>query len=224
MHRTLLRNIRARPRLLAALAVGVVFYWIVPLATDLSTRLLMAWNIAASAFVVMAISAMIRSTHDVMKERAQSTDEGRFAVLALSMAAATVSLAAIVVELSRIKGPANSDIHFYVGLSVLTIFVSWSFIQIIFTEQYAHEYYIERDGQARPQGQSSQGLAFPSESKPDYIDFLYFTVTIGVANQTADVAIRSRPMRVLVLIHSVISYFFNATILALGINIVSSIL
>ena len=70
---------------------------------------------------------------------------------------------------------------------------------------------------------SREGSDFPI-SPPDYLDFLYFTVTIGVANQTADIAIRSRPMRILVLIHSVISYFFNATILALSINIVSSLL
>lgn len=105
-----------------------------------------------------------------------------------------------------------------------TIFVSWSFIQVIFTEHYAHEYYMQNDGGRRVLDEKGSGLDFPGEPKPDYIDFLYFTVTIGVANQTADIAIRSRPMRILVLIHSVISYFFNATILALSINIVSSIL
>jgi uncharacterized membrane protein len=102
--------------------------------------------------------------------------------------------------------------------------VSWSFIQIIFTEHYAHEYYMETSDGRRKRNARGFGLSFPEEASPNYIDFLYFTVTIGVANQTADIAIVSRPMRILVLMHSVISYFFNATILALSINIVSSIL
>jgi uncharacterized membrane protein len=218
------RHVKARPRLSTCVLIGIVFYFIFPLAQDTSTRLLIAWNIAASCFLVVMIIMMLRSDDADMQRQAQQTDEGRFAVLLMSMIAAIASLAAIVVELSRIKSAGGSDAVFYIGLSVATIFVSWSFIQVIFTEHYAHEYYMRTvDGRRKRNAQGS-GLDFPGQSKPDYIDFLYFTVTIGVANQTADVAIRSRPMRILVLIHSVISYFFNATILALSINIVSSIL
>jgi uncharacterized membrane protein len=220
----MLGHIKARPRLFAAIAIGIVFYCIFPLARDTSTRLLMAWNIAAIFFVVMMIILMIRSDDADMKRHAQKTDEGRFAVLFMSMIAALASLGAIVVELSRIKDASGSDAAFYIGLSVTTIFVSWSFIQVIFTEHYAHEYYMQTAAGRRKRNDEGSGLDFPGERKPDYVDFLYFTITIGVANQTADIAVHSRPMRILVLIHSVISYFFNATILALSINIVSSIL
>jgi len=218
----ILRYVAARPRLFIAIVIGILFYFVFPLARDTSTRLLMAWNIAIGCFLVMAFIVMVRSDDEDMQRHAQKTDEGRFAVLLSAMIAAAVSLAAIVIELSRIK--QADDAGFYVGLSVVTIFVSWAFIQVIFTEHYAHEYYMQTDGGKRRRNEEGAGLSFPGERKPDYIDFLYFTVTIGVANQTADVAIRSRPMRVLVLVHSVISYFFNATILALSINIVSSIL
>jgi uncharacterized membrane protein len=213
-----------RPRLFSSILIGIVFYFIFPLARDASTRLLLAWDIAAGCFLVMMAVLMIRSNDADMRRHAQETDEGRFAVLVMSLIAGMASLAAIVVELSRIKDASSSDATFYIGLSVATIFISWSFIQVIFTEHYAHEYYMQTVGGRRKRNEQGSGLAFPGESKPDYIDFLYFTVTIGVANQTADVATRSRPMRILVLIHSVISYFFNATILALSINIVSSIL
>jgi uncharacterized membrane protein len=218
------RYIWGRPRLFSSVVIGIIFYFVVPLARDTSTRLLIAWNIAAVFFLVMMVALMIRSDDEDMQRHAQQTDEGRFAVLFLSLIAAIASLASVVVELSRVKDAQGSDFVFYIGLSVTTIFVSWSFIQIIFTEHYAHEYYMKTDGGRRKRNEQGSGLAFPGEIKPDYIDFLYFTVTIGVANQTADIAIRSRPMRILVLIHSVISYFFNATILALSINIVSSLL
>jgi uncharacterized membrane protein len=218
------RYILGRPRLFSAVLIGIVFYFIFPLARETSTRLLLAWDIGAGCFLVMIIVLMIRSDDADMQRHAQETDEGRFAVLFSSLIAAMVSLAAIVVELSRVKDAHGNDFIFYIGLSVATIFISWSFIQVIFTEHYAHEYYMMTDGGRRKRNAEGSGLVFPGESKPDYIDFLYFTVTIGVANQTADVATGSRAMRVLVLIHSVISYFFNATILALSINIVSSLL
>jgi uncharacterized membrane protein len=201
----------------------VVFYFTFPFAHDVSTRLLMARNIAAGAFLVMMIALMIKSDDADMQRHAQQTDEGRSLVLISSMIAAVASLAAIVVELSRVRNAVGGDFVFYIGLSVTTIFVSWSFIQVIFTEHYAHEFYMLASG-GRKNGEHGPGLDFPGERKPDYIDFLYFTVTIGVANQTADVTIHSRTLRILVLVHSVISYFFNATILALSINIVSSLL
>jgi len=220
----MLRYVRARPRLFTAAAIGIVIYFLFPLARDTSTRLLISWNLAAIFFVVTMLVLMIRSDSADMKRRAQQTDEGRFAVLFLSMIAAVASLVAIVIELSQIKNASGSDAAFYIGLSVSTIFLSWSFIQVIFTEHYAHEYYMQTEGNRRKRNEEGSGLDFPGERKPDYVDFLYFTITIGVANQTADISIHSRPMRILVLIHSVISYFFNATILALSINIVSSIL
>jgi uncharacterized membrane protein len=70
-------------------------------------------------------------------------------------------------------------------------------------------------------------LVFPEPDKafrPDYADFLYFSFTIAVATQTADVAISTRPMRRLVLLQAVLSFVFNTTILALTINIAASLL
>lgn len=218
------RHVKARPRLFTSFVIGLAVYFLAPLTRDVSTRLLISWNIAAGCFLVVMIIMMLRSSGEDMQRRAQQTDEGRFAVLFTSVIAAVASLATIVVELARIKDVGSNGAMFYIVLSVVTIMVSWSFIQIIFTEHYAHEYYMETSDGHRKRNAKGFGLDFPGERTPDYIDFLYFTVTIGVANQTADIAILSRPMRILVLIHSVISYFFNATILALSINIVSSIL
>jgi uncharacterized membrane protein len=115
-----------------------------------------------------------------------------------------------------------------VGLSIATILTSWSFVHVIFTEHYAHNFYFLDgpidDDSDDIETRKKKGLHFPGQPWPDYVDFLYFSVTIGVANQTADTEVVSRRMRVLVLIHSVISYFFNTIILALTINIAASML
>lgn len=68
------------------------------------------------------------------------------------------------------------------------------------------------------------GLKFPDNpQEPVFWDFLYFSFTIGVAAQTADVSVTSMPMRRLVLLHSAVSFFFNTTILALAVNVGASI-
>ncbi|UVC07653.1 DUF1345 domain-containing protein [Rhizobium sp. TH2] len=218
------RHFMARPKLMVAVVFGVVVYWLFPArGLDIATRALIAWNAAIVLLLVLAGIAMRRATGESMRKHAQELDEGHYTVLIMAFVAATASLAAIVFELINLRDRSGGDAGLYIGLSGLTILTAWSFIHVIFTEHYAHEFYVDRDLKTADI-QESQGLKFPGTREPDYLDFLYFTFTIGVANQTADIAIESRAMRVLVLIHSIISYFFNTIILALTINIAASLL
>ena len=217
------RHFMARPKLMVAIGFGILVYWLVPVhGLDIATRALIAWNAAIVLFLVHAGIAMRRATGESMRKHAQELDEGQHTVLVMAIVAGLASLAAIIFEIINIRDHPDAA-ALYVILSGLTILTAWSFIHIIFTEHYAHEFYVDRDRKAADI-QESQGLRFPGTKEPDYLDFLYFTFTIGVANQTADIAIESRAMRVLVLIHSIISYFFNTIILALTINIAASLL
>jgi uncharacterized membrane protein len=72
---------------------------------------------------------------------------------------------------------------------------------------------------------NSRPLKFPDdESRPDYWDFLYFSFTIAVALQTADVSIMSRSMRKIVLAQSILSFLFNMVIIGSSINVFASLI
>ena len=58
----------------------------------------------------------------------------------------------------------------------------------MFALHYAHLYYRD-DWQ---QTQQSPPWEFPSKKSPDYIDFIYFSLGIGMTSQVADVQISSR--------------------------------
>lgn len=224
-----LRHVLVRIRLFGCAVLGMATYFLLPTSLDGATRLLIGWNLATTLFLVLAGVMMARATHESTRKRARELDEGRHMVLVLAMAAALSSLAAIVFELFKLQSAPPDIAALHVGLSVATIITSWSFVHVIFTEHYAHGFYLalgdgEDEGDDREAGATRRGLHFPGQPWPDYLDFLYFSFTIGVANQTADVAIVSRGMRFLVLIHSVISYFFNTIILALTINIAASMI
>ena len=87
----------------------------------------------------------------------------------------------------------------------------------LFAVHYAHDYYCApADGKP---------LRFPDDiEKPTYWDFLYFSFTIAVASQTADIAVMSSDARRLVLLQSVLSFLFNTSILGLKINIAAGLL
>ena len=91
----------------------------------------------------------------------------------------------------------------------------------MFALHYAHLYYQNRNNQDSNQ---TAPLGFPSEEMPDYVDFVYFSLGIGMTSQVADVPINSRLLRRFALIHQVLTFFFNTLILALGINILASLI
>ncbi len=216
----LVRQMLVRPRLYLSMVLGgLVYAWLpATLASRETTRLLLAWNAGALLYLLLAAVMIRRATPAGMQARALREDEGRLVVLAGVILATLACLAAIVLELVGVQQAEASLRVARLGLSALTIATSWAFIHLMFALHYAHDYY--RDRAAGGGG----GLQFPDEGQPDYLDFVYFAAVIGTSGQTADVSLTSRPMRRLGLLHCVLAYAFNTTLLALTINIASGLL
>jgi uncharacterized membrane protein len=215
----LARIIMARPRLFACIVLGVATALAVPdsLAAHPITRCIIGWNLGALVYLVLTLHMMFFSTHERMRERAVQHDDGRVLILMMVVVAAVTSLAAIVGELAMAKGLQPGERYLHVALAVATLLSSWAFTQVTMSTHYAHDFY------AALQRHEPGGLAFPDEPAPDYADFLYFSCIIGTSGQTADVSFTSRAMRRTGLLHCVLAFFFNATLLALTINIASSL-
>ena len=73
---------------------------------------------------------------------------------------------------------------------------------------------------AKPDG----GLLFPGAHPPDYWDFAYFALVLGMTFQVSDVQIASRKFRRLALLHGFLGFLFNTVILALSVNVAASLL
>ena len=208
------RIVHARPRLFISGAVAVVVMALLAVAAPwrLPTRLLVGWDIGIALYLVLAFHMMVTSTIDRIRRRAAEQDEGQAVILILTVAAAMASLAAIFALLSTSARTERPVLP--VVLATVTILLSWAFIHTIFALHYAHEFYDETAG---------GGLAFPGDEKePDYWDFVYFSFVIGMTSQVSDVGITSRQIRRTAAAHGVISFFFNAALLALTINLAAS--
>ena len=123
---------------------------------------------------------------------------------------AFASIAAIVLELGTHRGVGE------LSLAITTIALSWAAVHTTFALHYAHDYYRH----TKP-----GGLQFPSGEErdhADYWDFVYFSFVIGMTSQVSDVAIVSKSMRRMVAAHGIISFVFNAALLALTVNIAAS--
>jgi uncharacterized membrane protein len=208
----LLRIVRIRPRLFVSLGIGLLVTAALTVFTDwrTATRLLVGWDIWVGLYLALVAHVMAGADIARIRARAAVEDEGQFAILVLTVVAALASLGAIFSELGI--GTGRRPAH--VALAALTILLSWAFIHTIFALHYAHEFYDEDIG---------GGLAFPGgETEPDYWDFVYFSFVIGMTSQVSDVGVTHKEIRRTVAAHGVVSFVFNAALLALTVNIAAS--
>jgi hypothetical protein len=200
------------------LGLGTAYWLPLDLARHGVTRSIVGWNVGALVYLLMTLKMMFWSSHERMRVRALRQDEGNTVILVLVVLAALMCLGAIVMELGVVKDLRGELRYTHMVLAGLTIATCWAFTQVMFALHYAHDYY------ARVIRGEPGGLAFPGGEAPDYGDFLYFACVIGTSAQTADVGFTCRQMRRTGLVHCVLAFFFNTTLLALTINIASSLL
>ncbi|HEY3695899.1 DUF1345 domain-containing protein [Phenylobacterium sp.] len=214
-----------RPRLSVALTFGIaVWTWCAYGPYDLrwSTCAVLAWNVVCLAFIALVVPEMVDRDRRQIRAKAATQDEGRGFILGLVIAATVVSLAAIAGELSLARGGHGWEKGARVVLAAATVAASWTMVQFIFALHYAHEYYApdEAAGGEAVVG----GLMFPGDEDPDYWDFVHFSVVIGVACQTADVAFTSKALRRIGTVHGVVAFTFNTVVVALTINLLAALL
>jgi uncharacterized membrane protein len=204
------RVVRARPRLFIAAALAAALSLVLPAQWRVSTRVLVGWDVAVAFYVVGAFILMAGADVARIRRRAAILDEGRLAILVVVVGAAVASLGGIVAQLGGERAAAH------LALATVTILLSWTLVHVIFALHYAHEFYAEK-----PRG---GGLTFPGGEEPDYWDFLYFSLVIGMTSQVSDVAVTGRTIRRTVAAHGVVSFLFNAALIALTVNIAASAL
>ncbi|HCW5820209.1 TPA: DUF1345 domain-containing protein, partial [Acinetobacter baumannii] len=183
-----------------------------------STILLASWNGSISLYLLHVWKLMRSADHSQMQQQAKKQDESKWVIMLIVLLAITMSLVAILVQLSQLPSGHYEKLG-HVALALLTIISAWLFMHTVFALHYAHDFYM-----ALSRNEENGGLDFPGTEHPTYPDFLYFSYIIGTSAQTADVSITNKHMRLLNLFHAVLSFGFNTTILAICINVAAGFL
>lgn len=171
--------------------------------------LLIAFNVGVLVYLTLMVYMFSKATTSSMRNRAQIQEEGKWTVLGASLFVAVAVLGALSSDLHAAKVKSVADI----ALASSTIFFSWAFVAFTFSQHYAHAFYTTPDQ-----------LEFPKTPLPDYWDFLYFSTVLSMCCQTSDVLVTASDMRRIVLLHSVLSFFFNVIIISITVNVVAGVL
>lgn len=210
-----LRVLFARPRLLVSILVGLCVVALLPLYSDQFrgvTRVLVGWDIGVALYLMLAFWMIATSDVAQIHRQSLAEDEGSFAILALTIVSAGASVGAV---FAWIEYATRDETFSAPGLIFLlvTIMLSWTFIHTMFALHYAHEYYAEH-------GKRGGGLIFPRDHEPDYWDFVYLAFSVGTATSVSDVEVTSKRIRRTVLVHGIVAFFFNVTVIALTVGLV----
>jgi uncharacterized membrane protein len=206
----------ARPRLVVACVFAGLSVALTP-HLKLLLRILLAWDIGTWTLLALAWAIILTADAAESRKRAAAEDPGRLFVHIVVLLSAMLSIVAAVALLrERVSAHVGNEPLWWL-VSVGAVGGSWLLNHTSWTLRYAHLYYREdREGVG--------GLTFPGELAPDDMDFAYFSFTIGICMQTSDVAITGRQLRRAVLVHSLQSFAFNTTIIALMLNVVFGLL
>jgi uncharacterized membrane protein len=104
-----------------------------------------------------------------------------------------------------------------IGAAVLTVVLSWTVMNTVYTLRYADEHFRSKAG----------GIAFgdqDGQERPSYRDFAYVAFTIGMTYQVSDTTLRDTRIRRTVLAHATLSYLFGVVIVAGSVSLISGLI
>jgi len=197
-------------RLFSGVVVGIVVLLATAAFAPWQIDLVAFWDGVAASFLVVVwfqIGGLDGRTTAAMAVR---EDETRTMTRLILVTASMVSLVGVGLVLAKATQEGGRTEFVMTVVAVVTIVLSWGVVQTAYVLRYAHLYYNPPPG----------GVGF-DETDPDYLDFAYLAVTIGMTYQVSDTDIRKRTIRRAALGHALLSYVFGAVIIAAAINIVA---
>jgi uncharacterized membrane protein len=195
--------------LIGTALAAVVWRYIKP-----APAVLMGWDVAAVIYLVMVWVAVYRLNAEATARMAGREDPSNPVAELVVVAASIAALVAVGFALARAGQTTGSTKALLLTLGAGSVAVSWLVVHTVYTLRYARNYYNESAG----------GIDFNEEDRPAYLDFAYFSFTIGMTFQVSDTNVTRKDIRHLALRHALISYVFGAVILATAINVFASLL
>jgi len=201
-------------RVAVAASLGIIAGAVVSSFTFWQAATLIGWDVGALILIAWIWRAVGKLDAEESKTHASREDTSIRLTELIVLSAGVALLAAVGMALIRAGNATGGTKAYLIALGIVSVALSWGLVHTVFTLRYARSYY------SPPVG----GIDFNENDPPTYLDFAYLALTIGMTFQVSDTNLTSKAIRRIALSHALLSYLFGAVIVALVINVVSSLL
>jgi uncharacterized membrane protein len=174
----------------------------------------LGWCALALVFLASAWPVLLPMDGAETKDHARADDVSRPTADLLLVAASVGSLVAVGYTLIVAGNRHGTTEALLIGLAVVSVALGWMVVHTVYMLRYAGAYY----------GDPIGGIDFGGDTRPDYRDFAYLALTIGMTFQVSDTNLKTKAFRHMALRHALLSYLFGAVIVGVTINVVASLL
>ncbi|GAT72547.1 hypothetical protein MHM582_1021 [Microbacterium sp. HM58-2] len=205
-------TVRALVRLRAVLSIvagAATSIAVVPVLGP-AAGILSGWGAFALVNVIWVLLLIWPMDAQATREHATLEAPGRRIARLISIAGSLVSLGAVLVVIIQAQDAPGIDEYLLAGIAVVSVAASWTLIQTEYVLRYARMYY----------GDPVGGIDFNQQEDPEYTDFVYFSVGLGMTYQVSDTNVTDNGVRRVVIAQTVLGYLFGTVILASIINLV----
>ena len=178
-----------------------------------SVAALCATDVAALVFIVWVWVTVARADAAATGRIARAEDSSRTAAEAILVSAGAASLLAVGFTLAQAGDAGSPERGLLTALALGSVALAWTSVHTVYVLRYARLYYSPPEG----------GIDFHGET-PDYVDFAYLALTIGMTYQVSDTDLTGKRVRRTALHHALLSYVFGAVILAITVSSVAGLL
>jgi uncharacterized membrane protein len=212
--------IRRYSRFAAFLITGVVIMLAAWRPFGMVPAVLIGFDAGVLVFFASLVSLFKAGTAASMRQRSQANEPDHHLLLWLALAIAAITITAVWAEILAISNDHAGDNRAMLLLATTSLALAWLFSNVLGAIHYAHLWYLRGKD-----GEDARGLDFPrDEAHPDYWDFVYFTTVLSMTFQVSDVTISAKPIRRLAIIHGLVAFLFNISVIALSVSAVSGVL
>ena len=209
-----LHSARAGVRVAVAASLGVVAGVISSAFTFWQAAMLIGWDAGAVCLLLWIWLSVATLNADECKAHANREDTSIRLSEVIVLTSGVALLAAVGLVLIRAAHAAGGAKAYLIALGILSVALTWGLVHTVFTLRYARTFY----------ARSAGGIDFNEDDPPTYLDFAYLALTIGMTFQVSDTNLTTKSIRRVALAHAMLSYLYGAVIVALVINVVSSLL
>ncbi len=174
---------------------------------------LIAFDVGAIVYVVWVWVTIAGSDAAATERIARAEDSSRAAAETVLVGAGAASLVAVAFTLGQAGHSGSPQRGLLTALTLGSVALAWMAVHTVFLLRYARLYY------SPPMG----GIDFKGE-RPNYTDFAYLALTIGMTFQVSDTDIAAKSIRRTALHHALLSYLFGTGIVAVSVSSVAALL